>query len=30
VRRKYLFENIELDGHRLRYHGTGREMLSAI
>src|SRR5690242_21404598 len=25
-RRKYLWQNIELDGHRLRYHGTGREL----
>jgi uncharacterized membrane protein YjgN (DUF898 family) len=25
-RRKYLWQNFEFDGHRLRYHGTGREM----
>lgn len=26
-RRKYLWQNISFDGHRLRYHGTGRELL---
>lgn len=26
-RRKYLWQNLEFDRHRLRYHGTGREML---
>ncbi|HZU82225.1 MAG TPA: DUF898 family protein [Polyangiaceae bacterium] len=26
-RRKYLWQNIEVGGHRLRYHGTGRELL---
>jgi uncharacterized membrane protein YjgN (DUF898 family) len=25
-RRKYIWQNIEFDGHRLRYHGTGKEM----
>lgn len=25
-RRKYVFQNVEIDGHRLRYHGTGREL----
>jgi uncharacterized membrane protein YjgN (DUF898 family) len=26
-RRKYLWQNVEFDGHRFRYHGTGKEML---
>lgn len=26
-RRKYLWQNIEIAGHRLRYHGTGKELL---
>lgn len=26
-RRKYLLQNVEIAGHRLRYHGTGRELL---
>ena len=26
-RRKYLWQNIEIAGHRLRYHGTGEELL---
>ncbi|MDB4973580.1 MAG: protein of unknown function transrane [Myxococcaceae bacterium] len=26
-RRQYLWQNIEVAGHRLRYHGTGRELL---
>ena len=26
-RRKYLWQNIEVAGHRLRYHGTGKELL---
>jgi uncharacterized membrane protein YjgN (DUF898 family) len=25
-RRKYIWQNIEIAGHRLRYHGTGREL----
>ncbi|HKU42348.1 MAG TPA: DUF898 family protein [Polyangiales bacterium] len=25
-RRKFLWQNIEIDGHRLRYHGTGKEL----
>jgi uncharacterized membrane protein YjgN (DUF898 family) len=25
-RRKFLWQNIEIAGHRLRYHGTGREL----
>jgi uncharacterized membrane protein YjgN (DUF898 family) len=25
-RRKYLWQNIEIEGHRLRYHGTGKEL----
>jgi uncharacterized membrane protein YjgN (DUF898 family) len=25
-RRKYIWQNIEIVGHRLRYHGTGREL----
>lgn len=25
-RRKYMWQNIEIAGHRLRYHGTGREL----
>lgn len=27
ARRKYLWQNIDVGGHRLRYHGTGRELL---
>src|SRR5262249_36989146 len=27
-RRKYLWQNIAFDGHRLRYHGTGRELIA--
>jgi len=27
ARRRYVFENTDFDGHRFRYHGTGREML---
>lgn len=27
-RRKYLWQNVDFDGHRFRYHGTGREMLA--
>lgn len=26
-RRKYLWQNVDFDGHRFRYHGTGREMM---
>jgi len=26
-RRRYLWQNIEIAGHRLRYHGTGKELL---
>lgn len=26
-RRKYIWQNVEVDGHRLRYHGTGQELL---
>jgi uncharacterized membrane protein YjgN (DUF898 family) len=26
-RRQYLWQNIEIAGHRLRYHGTGKELL---
>lgn len=25
-RRKFLLQNVEIDGHRLRYHGTGKEL----
>jgi uncharacterized membrane protein YjgN (DUF898 family) len=25
-RRKYLWQNVDFDGHRFRYHGTGKEM----
>jgi uncharacterized membrane protein YjgN (DUF898 family) len=28
-RRQYLWQNIEIAGHRLRYHGTGKELLVA-
>jgi uncharacterized membrane protein YjgN (DUF898 family) len=27
ARRKYLWQNIDVGGHRLRYHGTGQELL---
>jgi uncharacterized membrane protein YjgN (DUF898 family) len=27
-RRKYLWQNIAFDGHRLRYHGTGKELVA--
>ncbi|HVW25680.1 MAG TPA: DUF898 family protein [Polyangiaceae bacterium] len=26
-RRQFIWQNVEFDGHRFRYHGTGREML---
>jgi uncharacterized membrane protein YjgN (DUF898 family) len=28
-RRKYIWQNIEIVGHCLRYHGTGRELFSS-
>jgi uncharacterized membrane protein YjgN (DUF898 family) len=29
-RRKYLWQNIEIGGHRLRYHGTGIGYLKVV